>query len=183
MFGFRISRSELKKAIKFSTTSLQFTSLPIIYLNRGSAYGESGKISNALEDFARAEKLLSGDQLLPSVFYNRSLAHMENGDFDSALEDIEKGISLAPKYFSLFRNRGTVYSQNGEYDEAINDFNFVLNNTLILSEKAFTHITRGNTYKTMGEYEKALRDYNQAIKLMPDNPQKLRLRECVKRSI
>ena len=166
------SQRELDKAIKFYTVSLCFTSFPIIYVNRGSAFGESGQTSSALEDFATAEKLLGNDPLLAPVFYNRSIAYIESGNFESALQDINNGISLAPSYLSLYRNRGTVYGLQGKYEEALRDFDLVLNGTSIRFERAFTHYARGNTYKAMGDKEKALKDYSLAIQVMPDNPRK-----------
>lgn len=166
------NRSELDIAIRFYTASLGISPSPIANLNRGSAYGELGKISNALADFAIAEMLLKNDPLIVSVFYNRSVAYIEEGDFESALQNIKIGISIAPNYLSFYRNRGTVYSQQGKFDEALKDFDVVIKGVPIGYEKAHTYFARGNTYRAMGDDIKALEDYNKAIGLLPNNPRK-----------
>ncbi len=166
------NRSELEIAIRFYTASLGISPSPIANLNRGSAYGELGKISKALADFAIAEMLLKNDPLIVSVFYNRSVAYMDEGDFESALKNIKIGISIAPNYLSFYRNRGTVYSHQGKFKEALKDFDVVFSGDPIGYEKAYTHFARGNTYGAMGDDIKALEDYNKAIEVMPNNPRK-----------
>ena len=64
------------------------------YCNRGNAYGNSGKLIEAISDYNKAIEL---NPKFAMAYYNRGIVYNDSGKIDQAISDYNKAIELNPK--------------------------------------------------------------------------------------
>ena len=133
------------------------------YVNRGSAYNDSGQFDKAIENFNAAMAIN------PSYFmayYNRGITYTNKGALDLALPDLNKAISLEPAAAAAYYARGIVFQKQGQSGLAIADFEkaVAVNPSY---ESAYFHL--GVLYGKAGLIDKAITNLDKAIDLRPDN--------------
>jgi len=72
------------------------------YSNRGNAYKNEGKLSEALKDYSSAIKIDSNDF---RNFYNRALIYWNMNIYDDALADLNTAISIDSTQWIVYRER------------------------------------------------------------------------------
>ena len=133
------------------------------YSNRGLAYHDLGRETEAIADIDKAIELKAPD---PHIDYNnRGSAKKALGRTDDAIRDYDKAIQLKPDYADAYYNRGIAKRALMRYEDAINDYTLSIKYDPINPE-AFNN--RGNAKDDLGRYEEALLDYNKAIQFKPN---------------
>lgn len=89
------------------------------YLNRGTAWLETGVLENALKDETEALRL---DPSSPVAYSNRAISWYRSGEVDKAIQDCTKSIQLDPDYPLAYLNRGKSWFKKREYDKALQDY-------------------------------------------------------------
>jgi len=69
------------------------------YYNRGVAYGESGKVEEAIADYTKAVEL---NPESAEAYYNRGIAYGKSGKVEEAIADYTKAIELNPELKKFF---------------------------------------------------------------------------------
>jgi tetratricopeptide (TPR) repeat protein len=90
----------------------------------GMFYQETGHYDNALETYARLEKV---DSTFRDAAYNSGYIYLVYiQDFPKAAEFFTKALKKDPGYIEAMFNRGYAYELSGEYSKAVLDYRHVL---------------------------------------------------------
>jgi tetratricopeptide (TPR) repeat protein len=138
---------------------LNSRNLPVVYSNRGLAYGNKGEYDRAIADFDQAIRLEPGSA---PPFYNRAMAYLKKRQHDRAIADFDQAIRLNPKHDAALNQRGLAYSEKRQHDRAIADFDQAIQ----LNPKSVSvYVNRGTAYMEKHTYDRAVADFDQAIQL------------------
>ncbi len=133
------------------------------YYNRGIAYYELGKYSEAVRDFDSSLKLEPNSAL---TYFYRGVCFQELNRLDRAIVSLSCAISLDPKPIAALVNRGICYQKLEKYEQAIDDYSRVLK----WDEENLPVLTnRGYCYQMIKEYPKGIEDYKRIIRISPRN--------------
>jgi len=134
-----------------------------IYIIRGIALSEIGRLDEAIADFDQAEKLE------PSylVYSNRGLAYQRSQKYQKALADLLKSVQLSPTPIAKL-NLANVRIQLGQFAEVLTEMNQILE-----KEKTFfpAYLVRSIANYNLGKYEAAIQDCLFTLKILPDQPE------------
>jgi len=133
------------------------------YINRGSAYLQTGRLQLALDDYNKA---IQANPRYAVSYVDRGAVYSAIGRYKEAAADFEQAISLSPNLSSAYVNRGLNYFRVARIPEALTDFNHAIK---LDSRNASAYANRGLTYLRMGRLELAKADFTQAIALNPTN--------------
>jgi Tfp pilus assembly protein PilF len=170
---------------------------PLVYLQRGLAFEESGSLADAINDYNTAIALKPS---FYQAFNNRGLVYDKMGQLENALMDYNAAISSRPSFYQAYSNRGLVFEKMGQYDNAIKDYNMAIslnpsdyqdydNAGVLYANSGFVdqaiqsltfaitnnenyynaYENRGLLYLSLGQYERSLHDFNKAIALNPSS--------------
>lgn len=93
--------------------------LAMAYMERGLAYSNADKTTEALADMLQAIKL---DNTNPDFHLDTSIVYQKRGDYKNSLEQINKAMVLGHDPERIYYVRGQNYYQMGKYKEALDDF-------------------------------------------------------------
>jgi tetratricopeptide (TPR) repeat protein len=141
------------------TSLLMARNMPIIYVNRGTAYYNKGDYDRAIHDYDQTIRLNPND--VPA-YYSRGLAYKKKRDYDRAVQDFDEAIRLNPNYERAYYDRGNAYLDKDEYDRAVQEFDEAIR---LSPNDAYAYNNRGIAYERKGGYDQAIQNYNQAIRL------------------
>jgi tetratricopeptide (TPR) repeat protein len=134
-----------------------------VYIIRGIALSEIGRLDEAIADFNQAEKLE------PSylVYSNRGLAYQRLQQYQKALADLIKSVQLSPTPIAKL-NLANVRIQLGQFAEVLTEMNQILD-----KEKTFfpAYLVRSIANYNLGKYEAAIQDCLFTLKILPDQPE------------
>lgn len=134
-----------------------------VYIIRGIALSEIGRLDEAIADFDQAEKLE------PSylVYSNRGLAYQRSQQYQKALADLLKSVQLSPTPIAKL-NLANVRIQLGQFAEVLTEMNQILE-----KEKTFfpAYLVRSIANYNLGKYEAAIQDCLFTLKILPDQPE------------
>lgn len=136
------------------------------YANRGSFYGESGRVQDALVDLQKAVSL---DGSRARYLELLGTAYGASGDFDRALATFAEGLRQDPRSPGLWLNRAITYSLLGRLDDALPAYQKALE--LGVQEPLKVYVNRGRAYVTAGRLDRATEDAAAALSLDPGNGQ------------
>ncbi len=88
------------------------------YNVRGTAYGQAGKLREAIADFDTAIKL---NPSFYQAYANRALVQRRLGREDLALADYNRSIQINPNYDVAYVGRGNMYRQSKQATLALAD--------------------------------------------------------------
>jgi tetratricopeptide (TPR) repeat protein len=133
-----------------------------MYLTRGRAYIEVGKIDRAIADFDEAIRVDADRQ---RAYVNRGEAYDKAGKYDRALSDFQKALELAPKSADAYKGMARVFStaKSPEFRDARKAVEYGEKGVSIAEETMslgpalgnFCH-TLATAYAEAGDYDKAL---------------------------
>ena len=136
--------------------------VPQAYLNRGLAYGRSGQLDRALEDFTAAAILDPGSA---DAHMNRGVALGVKGRYAEATDELDEAIRLRPGSSEAYLNRAATFEHRGQLDRALSDYDRAIQ----LSPGFYqAYGNRGIVLGSMGRTDEAVADYTKAIFLKPD---------------
>ncbi len=93
-------------AIRYYSEALrQNSQLPEVYINRGAAFGETGRHDSAIEDFCAAIQL---DGNSAEAYHNRGMGYRHTGDYCRGINDHVKSLQLRPGWSFAHYNLGLV---------------------------------------------------------------------------
>jgi tetratricopeptide (TPR) repeat protein len=151
------------KAIKINPTSLK------TYMNRATAYRESGKHKLAQDDIDKYNKLLDkSTKASDHEAYNR-VKYMEKNDGVKTAIDFLKGEILSHGTFSNYMQLGRLYRQTKQNAKALETFN-----KAILEARKPDHLPsnlssalgmRALAYLDNKKYDKAIADFSEVINI------------------
>lgn len=134
------------------------------YANRGSYYGETGKVAQARADL---EKAVSLDGTRARYLELLGTAYGASGDYDRALELFSKGLEQDPRSPGLWLNRAITYSLLGRVDDALPAYQKALDYGV--EDPLKVYVNRGRSYVTAGDLDLAMADADTALTLDPGN--------------
>ena len=154
-------RSEL--AI-WSDTVAKIPSNPRAHLNLGNALFESGKVSDAIEQYEQALRI-KHDYVEAQI--NLGNALFESGKVPDAIEQYEQTLRIRPDYAKPHNNIGIALASQGRVAEAIAEFAAALR---IEPDYAEAHYNLGLAMASQGRISEAIAQYRETLRLKPDWP-------------
>ena len=144
------------------------TNMAMIYVNRGSAYGDKKDYDRAIADYSKAIQL---NPRYADAYYSRGTIYRYKGDLDRAIADYRLAIRANPNHVHAYYGRGIAYSSKADYGGAIADFE----QTLRLDPNyADTRYQLANAYNGKGDvalnnnaYDEAIASFDRSIRLQP----------------
>ena len=147
-----------KLIYKFSS-SFNKTELSDIYYKIGICYSQSFNISEALNNFDKAEKLGFDKS---KIYCGVGIAHAHNGENDKAISNFNKAIKLNNIYEEAYCRKGISYIFKLKFNKAISNFNKAIE---LNKNYAKAYYYRGSAFLQKMKYDKALEDFNKTIEL------------------
>jgi tetratricopeptide (TPR) repeat protein len=132
------------------------------YYDRGCAYLEEAKYTEAIKDFTKIIEWKPFEE----VYNKRGVAYKGTGEYPAALRDFSQAIQLQPGYTAAYNNRADVYLQTGNYQKAMEDLNRALE---LDPDYNVTRINLCALYNSMGQFQQALKECSTAIEMDPGN--------------
>ena len=115
---------QTQKAVEFYTSSIKVhPDNPKAYYHRGSIYGKSGRLSEAISDMDNAIRY---DKAFTQAYINRAIAKAMIKDHRGALADLD-WVLAREKNGEAYLNRGILKNELGDYAGAIPDFQEAIN--------------------------------------------------------
>ncbi|MFO1183472.1 MAG: tetratricopeptide repeat protein [Bauldia sp.] len=136
--------------------------LASIFLNRGTAYGQTNRHDAALADFNRALQLWPDWWVAQSA---RGYVYSMKGQYDLAIADFGRVIQTQPREADAYLGRADAYRGKGQADLAIADFTKAI---ALKPDAVFAFAGRAAAYHSLKSYDLAIADLTRAIRLNPD---------------
>ena len=133
----------------------------LIHYNRGTAYTNLSKYTQAIADFNRAIEI---NPRYVEAYNNRGRAYIGLAKYTEAIANLDRAIEINPRYVEAYTNRGVVYTNLGNYTQAIADFNRAIE---INPRYVEAYTNRGVAYGSLGNYTQAIADLDRAIGINP----------------
>jgi hypothetical protein len=139
------------------------------HLNRGVAYGEQGKLNEAIADFTSViEDANSPAEAKARARSRRSWVYGQQGKANEEIADCTSSIEtpfLSAEMNAYTRyNRGVVYEEQGKLNEAIADYTAVIEDANSPAEaKTKARHNRGVAYGRQGKTNEEIADYTAVI--------------------
>jgi tetratricopeptide (TPR) repeat protein len=144
--------SLLTKAIQLDPDSGE------IYHNRGMAYCNLQRWSEALADFNRAIALAPH----PSSYEQRGIVYYQMGDRESARKDLEQALRMDPRRAVPLVNLGWLCIEEGRYREAVD---YCTRAIAIEPTLSSAYTNRARAYLELGDSLRGLADLQRADEL------------------
>ena len=129
------------------------------YYKKGLAYGEQGKLVQAISNFTKA---IENKPQYAKAYNNRGAAYYKQGDLTHAIFDFGSAIEIDHNYTEAYCNRGLAYAKQGNLPLAIADFSRAI---YIDPHYAKAYANRAVAYFDEKEYDKAWIDEHKAEEL------------------
>ena len=126
------------------------------HLNRGSAFNDLEKYSDAVKDFTKAIGKNSED---PKAIKGRAVAYFHLKQIDNSINDWSTVIKLTPNDAEAYKKRASLYIQKSKIEETISDCDKSLN---LDPKDSETYLIRGSAYYEKGDIQKAISDLQKA---------------------
>ena len=153
-----------KRAEKFFSEAIELNpENALAWHNRGWAYIEEKKYTEALADFDKASEL-NPDSELP--YFGRGWTYNQQKKYDSAIKEYNKVIELNPKYAVAWNNRGAAKSWLNLMQEAIADYDKAIE---LKPNYVQAYENRSKAFNALGNYSKATEDLRRAEHLKWSN--------------
>jgi tetratricopeptide (TPR) repeat protein len=112
------------RAISFCTSAIQAKNdSPEVYLTRGYAYRNIGRLTEALNDYNTALQI---NPHLARGYNNRGMLYKRKNMIDEALNDLNFAIQIRDDYAFAYYNRGSVYENLNDFEKAEVDYRIAL---------------------------------------------------------
>jgi tetratricopeptide (TPR) repeat protein len=131
------------------------------YYNRGIAYYEEKKYSEAIQDFDQALKLEAKSAM---AYYYRGVCYQELNELEKAIVSYSCAITLDPEPEDGLMNRGLCYQKLGNFPRAINDYTRIIKRN---PQNVPALTNRGYCYQQIKDFPRATRDYKKVIEIAP----------------
>jgi tetratricopeptide (TPR) repeat protein len=158
----QLIRGNAGQAITDLTEALKDTGLAndkraSILNDRAVAYGRTGQLKLALEDYNRAVQLFAE---YPAAYNNRGNLLVGLGQPAEAIKDFDRAILLAPGYAAAYSNRANARVKLGHPADAIADFTKAIE---LMPSSAPPLSGRGLAHLATGKPHAAIRDFSRAV--------------------
>lgn len=143
------------------------------FVNRGNAYFNLDKFSEAQNDFMSAYDINpnSTDVLFPLAKTYIKLNHKKE-----ALYTLDKIIKEDAQYAPAYQLLGSIETGNEEFEKAIDAYNTYLT---LNPKSGETYISLAGIYVKMKKYDLALLNANKALSLLPEEPEIFKIKSEV----
>jgi len=138
--------------------------LATAYKNRGNAYGDKRKFTEALEDYERAIAINPSDS---DAFNARGTTYVALERYDLALQDFDQALRLNPASSVALSNRCFTKGVLGDLEQALVDCNDALR---VRPKHPEAYASRGYVYLRLKRHDPAIADYTLALQSNPDDP-------------
>ena len=135
------------------------------FVNRGDAYFNLGKFSDANNDYLSAYEI---DPLSTDVLYPLAETYLKMNQSKEALYTIDKIIKGNPDYAPAYRLLGTVDIGNKEYEKALEDYNKYIK---LEPEDGEIYLDIARLYIQMEKLDLAIQNANKALSILPNEPE------------
>ena len=130
----------------------------------GEAYLAEGKVSLALRELLKAERLYAEDHLLQ---YDLGTAYMAKGRYDDAIAHFQKALEIKPDFAPAKNSLGTAYLKKGDIDQAIPIFE-ALTGDILYGTPHYPLYNLGRAYYQKKDFVKAEGYFREALELRPE---------------
>tara|TARA_R110002124_G_scaffold286766_2_gene468636 strand:- start:3858 stop:4409 length:552 start_codon:yes stop_codon:yes gene_type:complete len=122
--------------VEFDKAEFEYGEMLQIYLNRGVAFDQIGKLRKAESDFTNCLKI---DSTYIPALLNRGLIYAHSNQIERALSDFDKAIKFKPTEPASYLNRAVAYRESNKLDLACSDLKKA--KSLGISEKYISNMT------------------------------------------
>ncbi|HXW64805.1 MAG TPA: tetratricopeptide repeat protein [Burkholderiaceae bacterium] len=134
----------------------------VAHYNFGLAFGMTGRMSEAIEQFEQALKIKPD---FAEAHNNLGIAFRETGRMSEAIEQFEQALKIKPNYALAHNNLGIALGRTGRMSEAVEQFQQSLK---IKPDFAEAHNNLGIAFRDTGRVSEAVKQFEQALKIKPD---------------
>lgn len=162
MYGVKKDSFWTDKALAAAEQGNQLNgNLPEVHFSLGSAYGATGKYTEAVTELKRAVALAPNSD---EAYSRLGGAYLQSGDASAAMQAFQKAIQLNPYYWSNQDEIGNAYFQQGDYAKALDAFRQV---TTLAPDIDAGYENMGTVYLREGKYQDCIPYYQKALQIEP----------------
>jgi tetratricopeptide (TPR) repeat protein len=155
-----------------------------LYVLRGLAYGDRGRLNNVASDLDKAiadtTEAIRLDPHLCEAYRLRAIAHNNLKKFDEAIADCDKAVSLDAQFADLYRVRAYAYCARGKTNNVASDLDKAIADTTeairLNPKNAAAYLTRAETHLGSKRYDESVADCDKGIVLDPKSSDLYRVR-------
>ena len=133
------------------------------YLNRGDAYLDQERMSEAAQDYVASSRLGDGG----TGNFNLAAMLYAEGKYGKSLDFLEQAQRQGFELSSLYFQKGIAYSALGQPDKAYQELTLALNKNPVLPEREEILTHRGQAAMQLGRVDEAIADYKQVLAWAP----------------
>jgi protein O-mannosyl-transferase len=140
---------------------------PMSRSNLGAYLQEHGKLSEAMEQYARTISLTSDAGLLAATYANLGTAYRKLGEDEKARESYDQALRLNPNQSNAYLGLGQLLEKQSQLDDAVHNYSKAVE--LRPTDTGFMLL--GHALESAGRRPEALAAYQAALKLSPELPE------------
>jgi tetratricopeptide (TPR) repeat protein/TolB-like protein len=136
--------------------------LPEVHLAMGSAYLDTGKFAEAVEEMKRAVELAPNSD---EAYRRLGAAYLRLSKKNDAIEAYQRAIQIAPYYWFNHNALGLAYYELGDYEGALTAFQRVVE---LAPQIRFGYGNVGMVYFGQGKFKEAIPYFEKGLAIAPD---------------
>lgn len=162
IYGIKKDSFWTEKALAAAEQARQLNDrLPEVHFVLGSAYGATGKYSEAIAELKRAISLAPESD---EAYRRLGGAYLQSGNAQAAMEAFQKAIQINPYFWNNQDEIGNAYFQSGDYAKALSAFQQI---TTLAPDIDAGYENVGNVYLREGKYKECIPYYQKALQIEP----------------
>ena len=162
MYGIKKDSFWTEKALAAAEQAQQLNDkLPEVHFILGSAYGATGKYTEAISELKRAITLAPQSD---EAYRRLGNAYLQSGNAPSAMQAFQKAIQINPYFWNNQDEIGNAYFQLGDYAKALAAFQQI---TVLAPDIDAGYENVGNIYLREGKYKECIPYYQKALEIEP----------------
>ena len=162
MYGVKKDNFWTEKALAAAEQAQQLNDkLPEVHFILGSAYGATGKYSEAVAELKRAIALAPQSD---EAYRRLGDAYLQSGNAQSAMQAFQKAIQINPYFWNNQDELGNAYFQSGDYSKALDAFQQI---TVLAPDIDAGYENVGTVYLREGKYKECIPYYQKALQIEP----------------
>jgi serine/threonine protein kinase/tetratricopeptide (TPR) repeat protein len=153
----------IKDAVNYCNKALRIENqLALVHLTLGMIYEETGRSSEAIEEFRNALEI---NPVYAEAFMGLAQSNEAIGRYEEAEKNYRRAIEIQPGYWAGYNKLGAYYYRQSRYEDAIEQFRQV---TILTPDNVRGFNNMGSIYFYIEQWDKACEEFEKSLQIEPN---------------